>query len=107
MSVTHSIGGGGSVTHPIGDVEFVKTETGQVHIEPHHARQPKDNGEKDPVSSPEHYTFSSIECIDAIEAALTREEFTGFLRGLIIATQDLAELERYAGRLKQHLAAGE
>lgn len=37
----------------------------------------------DLVNSPPHYTGSSIECIDAIEAALTREEFIGFLRGQV------------------------
>ena len=38
---------------------------------------------KDPVN-PSHYTSSKIECIDAIESALSPEEFKGFLRGNII-----------------------
>jgi hypothetical protein len=38
----------------------------------------------DPVNHPAHYTSGSIECIDAIEAALSREEFIGFLRGQVI-----------------------
>ena len=33
------------------------------------------------VNHPAHYNESSIECIDAIEAALTPEEFRGFCKG--------------------------
>jgi hypothetical protein len=33
------------------------------------------------ISSPAHYTSGSIECIDAIRAALTPEEFRGFCKG--------------------------
>ena len=35
----------------------------------------------DPVNQPEHYTASSIECIEAIEAQLSPEEYKGFLKG--------------------------
>jgi hypothetical protein len=35
----------------------------------------------DPVNNPEHYIQGGIECIDAIEAALTPEEFRGFCKG--------------------------
>ena len=35
----------------------------------------------DPVNHPNHYTSGSIECIEAIEAALTAEEFRGYLKG--------------------------
>ena len=38
----------------------------------------------DNVNHPEHYTSGGIECIDAIEAALTPEEFRGFLKGNVI-----------------------
>jgi len=37
----------------------------------------------DEVNHPRHYTLGSIECIDAIQAQLTRQEFIGFLRGQI------------------------
>ena len=39
--------------------------------------------EGDMVNSPAHYAFGAIECIDAIEAQMTREEFVGFLRGQV------------------------
>jgi len=35
----------------------------------------------DPVNNPSHYTSGSIECIDAIKASMTKEEFCGFLKG--------------------------
>lgn len=35
----------------------------------------------DPVNHPDHYTAGAIECIDAIAAAMTPEEFRGYLRG--------------------------
>ena len=33
------------------------------------------------VNSPSHYNSGAIECIDAIEAMLSPEEYTGYLRG--------------------------
>ena len=68
----------------------------------------------DPVNHPLHYTQGSIECIDAIEAALSREEFIGFLRGQAIkylwrcglkdiATQDAAKAAWYVDRLEKFL----
>ena len=35
----------------------------------------------DMVNHPSHYTDGGIECIDAIEAALTAEEFRGYCKG--------------------------
>jgi len=35
----------------------------------------------DMVEHPPHYTAGGIECIDAIEAALTPEEFRGYCKG--------------------------
>jgi hypothetical protein len=37
----------------------------------------------DNVNHPSHYTDGSIECIEAIEAQLTREEYRGYLKGNI------------------------
>lgn len=42
------------------------------------------NKASDMVSSPPHYTGGSIECIEAIEAQLTVEEFRGFLKANIV-----------------------
>ena len=38
----------------------------------------------DNVNHPEHYTSGGVECIDAIQSALTPEEFRGFLKGNVI-----------------------
>jgi hypothetical protein len=38
----------------------------------------------DDINHPTHYTSGKVECIDAIEAALTPEEFRGFLKGNIL-----------------------
>jgi hypothetical protein len=35
----------------------------------------------DNVNKPEHYRQGGIECIDAIQAALTPEEFRGYCKG--------------------------
>ncbi len=38
----------------------------------------------DPVNHPSHYADGAIECIDAIEAALSQEEFQGMLKGNVL-----------------------
>jgi len=39
--------------------------------------------QKDVVNHPSHYTDGEIECIEAIEAQLTAEEYRGYLKGNI------------------------
>ena len=38
----------------------------------------------DEVNHPSHYNNGQIECIDAIKAALTDEEFRGFCKGNVL-----------------------
>lgn len=38
----------------------------------------------DMVNSPPHYNKHNIECIIAIEAALTEEEFKGYIKGNVL-----------------------
>jgi hypothetical protein len=40
----------------------------------------------DPVTAPSHYlkTTDSVECIDAIEASMSREAFGGYLKGSVL-----------------------
>lgn len=65
----------------------------------------------DPVNHPSHYTQGGIECIDAIEAMLTPEQFIGFLRGTAARyqwrlglkdapQQELGKANWYLARLK-------
>ena len=64
----------------------------------------------DPVNHPSHYNSGSVECIDAIEASMTVEEFVGYLRGQMIkyvwragkkddARQDIEKALWYGNRL--------
>lgn len=73
-----------------------------------------DKAKSDPVNHPDHYTQGPIECIDAIEAASTTDQFVGFLRGQIIkyawrlgrkgdAVQDARKCAWYADRLVKTL----
>lgn len=41
-------------------------------------------GDNDPVNHPTHYTQGGIECIDAIRASMTADEYDGFLKGQVI-----------------------
>ena len=38
----------------------------------------------DMVNKPPHYNESDIECIDAIEASMTKEAFDGYLKGNVL-----------------------
>ena len=51
----------------------------QKHVATFHERLDVDN-----VNRPAHYRAGDIECIDAIRAALTPEEFRGYLKGNVI-----------------------
>jgi len=66
----------------------------------------------DAVNRPSHYADGSIECIEAIEAALTNEEFRGYCKGNCIkylwrcnlkgnSKEDLQKCEWYLKRLIQ------
>ena len=64
----------------------------------------------DPVNSPVHYTVGEgLECIDAIEAAMSTEQFQGWLRGNVLKylwryphknkVEDLQKAKFYLNRL--------
>lgn len=63
------------------------------------------------VNHPEHYTFGSLECFDAMEAQMSPEEFRGYLRGCVIkymwrfrhkgGVRDLEKAEAYLRKLKE------
>ena len=68
----------------------------------------------DPVNRPAHYTSGDIECIDAMEAACTPEEFRGYLRMCVLKylwrlnhkgnpLQDARKAQWYLNRLVAHL----
>ena len=64
----------------------------------------------DPVNSPSHYNKHNIECVQAIEASMSDEEFQGYLKGNVIKylwrykykgnpVQDLEKAQFYLKRL--------
>lgn len=67
----------------------------------------------DLVSSPDHYTAGGVECIDAISAALTADEYRGYLKGNILKyiwrerhknrLQDVLKAQWYVSALVDHL----
>lgn len=72
----------------------------------------------DNVEHPAHYTSGEIECIDAMRAALTHEEFVGYLRANVMKyvwrydrkgapVQDLRKAEWYLRRLIGEVERGE
>jgi len=67
--------------------------------------------QEDAVNHPSHYNDGGIECIEAIESALTNEEYRGFLKGNILkylwrerhkgGTESLKKAQFYLDRLIQ------
>lgn len=69
---------------------------------------------QDIINSPGHYADSTIECIDAMEAMMTPEQFIGYLRGNVFKYQwryekkngieDLKKAQWYLERLTEKVA---
>jgi hypothetical protein len=68
----------------------------------------------DPIIAPSHYTQGGIECIDAIRAALGRDGFVAFCRGMAMKyiwraphkgtfQEDIQKAERYIAWADQEL----
>jgi hypothetical protein len=63
----------------------------------------------DVVNKPKHYNQGSVECLEAIEASMTKEQFVGYLKGNIQkylwrfehknGIEDLKKAEFYLSRL--------
>ena len=69
---------------------------------------------KDNVNSPVHYNSGKVECIEAIEAMLTPDEYIGYLRGNSFKyrwrfrykgkpVEDLQKADWYEARLEEFL----
>ena len=72
----------------------------------------------DMVNHPSHYADGSIECIEAIEASMTKEAFCGYLKGnalkyfwryekKINPVEDLEKARWYSNKLIEVLEDGE
>lgn len=76
--------------------------------------RPRERRDMDEVCHPDHYASGGIECIDAIRAAMSKDEFIGFLRGNILKyiwredkkgsqLQDLEKAGWYLEKLKEEI----
>lgn len=80
-------------------------------IDPDTAAERRASREPDLVNEPPHYRTGYIECIEAIEAALTPEEFRGYCKGNAMkyewrerhkgGDQDLAKAAWYLNRAQK------
>jgi hypothetical protein len=70
--------------------------------------------EFDPVTKAAHYNQGGIECLAAMEASMTPDEFLGFLKGSIIkyvwrwrdkgkGAEDLGKAQFYLGMLQERV----
>jgi hypothetical protein len=66
---------------PVGGVKAEKPTTIELLRLPKKVLNEQARSAIDMVNQPPHYTAGGIECIDAIRAALTPEEFRGFCKG--------------------------
>lgn len=66
--------------YPVGQCEgwCVEETERMAYIDKYDIQKPETNA--DMVNHPPHYTQGGIECIDAIQAALTPEEFRGYCK---------------------------
>lgn len=80
-------------------IKVYPTKMGEIH-------------EPDMVNHPPHYTQGGIECIDAIEASMSAEEFAGYLKGNVMKylwryrnkgreTEDLSKAQWYLNKLTE------
>ncbi len=92
--------------------DFMKAMIAQEELRIAQANKQSDNV-VDMVNSPPHYNRQGIECIEAIEAALTPEEFKGYCKGNNIKytwrenykgkEEDLRKAAWYLNRLLERL----
>lgn len=88
---------------------------GDVYVRGEPCRCASVSAADDAVNHPSHYTHGSVECIDAIESALTPDEFAGFCKGNSLkylwragrkgsAVEDLRKARWYQDRAIKHAA---
>jgi hypothetical protein len=103
--------GGVSQTSWFAPVEEVSDCPGGVCPVPWATKEEPPVLREDVVNHPSHYTDGGIECIEAIEAALTNEEFRGYCKGNCMkyiwrekhkgGTESLKKAQWYLDRLIQ------
>jgi len=95
-------------TDTSGEDEPVKPKSQwDTYIEKH--REVEKELTQDTVNHPSHYNAGGVECIEAIEAQLTKEEYRGYLKGNVAkylwrekqkgGTESLRKAQWYLSRL--------
>lgn len=70
----------------------------------------------DMVNNPPHYTMGDVECIDAIKASMTHDEFMAYLKGQVFKylwryrwkknpKEDVAKAKFYLDRMVEEMKA--
>lgn len=91
-------------------IELLEEYIDEVPIE---VDEKSDTG-KDMVNHPDHYTRTEREVIDTMRGAMTKEEFTGYLKGNILkytlrmglkdsVSQEAGKIKAYTDYLEMHL----
>ena len=98
---------------PTNNGEFYPGEFDSIDI----LAKPTPIKENDNVNHPSHYTSGGIECIDAIRASMSIEEFRGHLKGCAMkylwryqmkgGLEDLEKANVYLGWLRESLRNAE
>lgn len=91
-------------------IELLEEYVGEIPIEV----DEKSDTDKDMVNHPDHYTRTEREVIDTMRGAMTKEEFTGYLKGNILkytlrmglkdsVSQEAGKIKAYTDYLEMHL----
>lgn len=97
----------------VGLIKAAKWVASELEMAP---TEPAPAPQDDPVNHPSHYTQGGIECLDAIKASMSPEEYAGMLKGQVLKyvwryrlkgqpAQDLKKAQFYLGRLIEEVEA--
>lgn len=98
-------------------IELLEEYVDEYNVEEYHDEAPVTAEEvtvKDMVNHPDHYTRTEREVIDTMRGAMTKEEFTGYLKGNILkytlrmglkdsVSQEAGKIKAYTDYLEMHL----
>lgn len=94
-------------------MEMYETKDDRPDVDGHPTQMYEDRpAHPDMVNHPPHYTQGGIECIEAIEASMSPEEFAGYLKGNVMkylwryrnkgrGTEDLSKAQWYLNKLTE------
>lgn len=98
-------------------IELLEEYVDETHVEEYiddTQVEAVEDTDKDMVNHPDHYTRTEREVIDTMRGAMTKEEFTGYLKGNILkytlrmglkdsVSQEAGKIKAYTDYLEMHL----